>query len=1077
MINMFSTLNCSGLFDKLDRVSDIIDRFNIRWLFATETWWDTSRRIRHPVIASSARARYDGQTGRCSYGCALLVNSQLQETWPSDIVIVATDPGGQFLIFNDCDIQIIGLYLRPVSGADHDALEEVTNTIDRAMAAAEKKPKTMRLICGDLNLRLPEITGDGRFTPPAHREILARLRGHGFDIVRQDTWRPTYRYRTGKSIVDYWMANEAARDFLSPTCVSRTGPNWYCRSDHVVLTLSTNRPSLRIQADDIPEPIEYKRWRIGKLQEKAVRDAYYMGFTAADMRELRALTGQGLTRQEYIEVLYGMVMAPIIRNAETVIGWDHRRKSKIQRISLSQESRQLLQEQREYLDLREREDDLSEEDLEHIQRRLNYINDVINEDVASKRKAGFQKFCSRADRMPARVLSKVLCSLKGSRAASRNRLGSESEDMEGYAQHFYNQYNAFGEEVEVPEAVGIESRWGEANWIRSHHVVSAISRMPNGKAPGRSKFVAELLKPIKRQVAPSLAHLFSECLRLAVVPEEWHRALLVPIPKTSEPSGISEHRPISLLEHVRKLFELCIGKDIYYKIDSKISISQGGFREERGTLDQVCALQEVMLQHRKSKKRLPIVAFLDIKAAYDSVDRKFLYQALERMGIPERMIRTIRVLSEGNHSRVVVNGRESSEFPHRAGVMQGSVLSPTLYSAFINGLAVELKNAGELALGNSRLSTFLYADDMAIVADKPEEMQSLLDICERYSIEHRIRFNPRKCEVFGCDTLRLYGEILPVATNFKYLGVWFKPEGIHWVTHVAKMIEKAENTSQFFGHLGYNGTGFKERTKLTIFKTFLRPIMEYAIPIMPVEGNKGLLKKLDSAQHRMLCRMFGVHWTTSKANIRALTAILPFANRHEELRAKWGVEMIKKDATFAIQRAHEAHTQRPLPKSCFRDLQESPLFQVLAPLREHSYRQNKLEVRNPFWQAKHEYRVEQITIQMHESNRPEAFLVDTENNRPTQLLELSQQTDAVRRLSVLWMLNRLMGEPPYCARCNRRATLDHLERSCLGRTHIDRDMRAMEFTNGAAKIQRQLRRLVIDERFLHWMAVSVVGYT
>jgi Reverse transcriptase (RNA-dependent DNA polymerase) len=1061
---IFSTLNCNGLFDKLDRVTEVIDRHNIRWLFATETWWDTSRRLRFPIVASAARARIDGQLGHCPYGCALIMNSRLRDTWSDDIVVVATDPGGQFIVFNDGDAQIIGLYLPPPYGGVDEASENAINIIERAMAAAEKKPKPMRLICGDLNIRLPHITGDGVYTASS-REVLTKLTSYGFNIVAQNTWRPTFRRGNGSSIVDYWLANDSAMQFLRPTCVSQTDSNWFCRSDHVVLTLRTPTDSLRLNPDDAPPPIDYMRWRIGKLDNPVIYYAYERAFQPIKEDVMRSLVMAD--PQQYIDQLYDLVMTPIMSNADTIIGWDHRRKGVIQRIALSQEARQLLREQRSLLEARE-EEGLSSDEMWAIQERLDDINSKVNAEIATKRKKGYQKFSGRADNLEARVLSKVLCSLKASRSSSRNGLASEAADMEGYARHFYDQYNAFGDEIDVPYAVGSDERWG---YITAYDVRRAIGWMPNGKGPGRSKFVVELLKPIAWKVAPSLAHFFSECCRLGVIPNEWHKALLVPIPKVKDPSSIKEHRPISLLEHMRKLFELCIGKAVYERVDQSMSLSQGGFREKRGTLDQACALHELIIQHKHRKKRLPIVAFLDIKAAYDSVDRRFLYQALERMGLPNDMIRVIRALSEGNHSRVVVNGRESSEFPHRAGVMQGSVLSPTLYSAFINGLAVELAAAGELSLGSTRLSTFLYADDMAIVADNQEEMQRLLDICERYSMEHRFRFNPRKCEVFGCNTLRLYGENLPTAESFKYLGVWFRPTGIDWKMHVDRMIEKAGKTAQFYGHLGYNGTGFHERTKLTIYKTFLRPVMEYALAIMPAKSNKQLIGKLDRAQHQMLCRMFGVCGKTGKTNVRALSGILPYEKRHEELRAKWGAIMLDKGPRFTVYHAHEAYRMRPIGKSCFKDLADSSLFQRLAPLRQYSTRQHYQAPRNPFWQARMEYRIEQAARQVAESSRPEAFAIDSVNNRPQQLYSLSRQPDHVRRLCVLWMLGRLMGKPPRCFRCGQAVTLDHMERSCLGRTFIDRLMQEKKFKDAAARIQRMLVNLVIDDRFLHWMAI------
>jgi Reverse transcriptase (RNA-dependent DNA polymerase) len=485
----------------------------------------------------------------------------------------------------------------------------------------------------------------------------------------------------------------------------------------------------------------------------------------------------------------------------------------------------------------------------------------------------------------------------------------------------------------------------------------------------------------------------------------------------------------------------------------------------------VCALQELITQYRKKKKHTPIVAFLDIKAAYDSVDRRYLYQALERMELPKSMIQIVRALSENNMSRVVINGRESKEFVHRAGVMQGSVLSPCLYSAFVNGLAEELVGAGELPIENTTLSTFLYADDMAIVADNDRQMQKLLDICEKYSIGHRFRFNPRKCEVFGSEKLRLYGEPLPKTDLFKYLGVWFRPWGIDWKTHVGKMIEKARNSAQFFGHVGYNGTGFRERTKLTIYKTFIRPMMEYGLAIMPEQGNKHLIKKLDQEQHRMICRMFGVHWNTSMANVRAHTGVLPFYNRHEELRGKWGVDMVKKSSRFAVYHAYAAHIAKPLPKSCFAGLAENRLFMALG---HDSHGQHADEARKPsLWQTRLNYRIEVMKQQVQESSRPEAFLTDMDNNRPLQLRELSRQPDSIRRLCNLWMLGKLMGKPPYCFVCNRRVTIDHMEKSCVGRAFIDQQLKRLNFEVAAKRIQHMMKALIIDGRFLHWMTIRI----
>ena len=59
------------------------------------------------------------------------------------------------------------------------------------------------------------------------------------------------------------------------------------------------------------------------------------------------------------------------------------------------------------------------------------------------------------------------------------------------------------------------------------------------------------------------------------------------------------------------------------------------------------------------------------------------------------------------------------------GVKQDRVLSPLLYSLYVNDLLVELESLGLGArLGNVYTGAPMYADDLALIATYPEELQS-----------------------------------------------------------------------------------------------------------------------------------------------------------------------------------------------------------------------------------------------------------------------------------------------------------------------------------------------------------------
>jgi len=63
--------------------------------------------------------------------------------------------------------------------------------------------------------------------------------------------------------------------------------------------------------------------------------------------------------------------------------------------------------------------------------------------------------------------------------------------------------------------------------------------------------------------------------------------------------------------------------------------------------------------------------------------------------------------------------------PYRllAGIRQEGVLSPTLFSVYINDMLVKLYHFG-MSVG-----AIFFADDIALVAASITEMQTMLDIC------------------------------------------------------------------------------------------------------------------------------------------------------------------------------------------------------------------------------------------------------------------------------------------------------------------------------------------------------------
>jgi hypothetical protein len=197
--------------------------------------------------------------------------------------------------------------------------------------------------------------------------------------------------------------------------------------------------------------------------------------------------------------------------------------------------------------------------------------------------------------------------------------------MAANGDHFAQQFRNVLPEVPLPEDPQVNDAVPfnfEAIFL-PESFDKAIKELAKGKACGGSGIAAEAFQALHEWVWEPLRLLFLFCSANGVVPKSWTRARIHPVPKKGDLTKISNYRPISLTEVGRKLFEAMLLPYLTSLVEP-LSVEQGGFRAKRGTMDQVAALQEWISQSI-SLKRDRFMAFLDIKAAYDQVDRRILW--------------------------------------------------------------------------------------------------------------------------------------------------------------------------------------------------------------------------------------------------------------------------------------------------------------------------------------------------------------------------------------------------------------------------------------------------------------------
>ena len=148
------------------------------------------------------------------------------------------------------------------------------------------------------------------------------------------------------------------------------------------------------------------------------------------------------------------------------------------------------------------------------------------------------------------------------------------------------------------------------------------------------------------------------------------------------------------------------------------------------------------------------------------------------MGLGGRVSAFLKAVYTGTSSEVKVGEERSKPFRVVCGLRQGCILSPLLFSLYINSLVNKLKEEDVRVMCRGQLiSALLYADDEVIFAEDEELMRRGLDIlaewCEEWSV------NVEKCGVLHLrrkgvkrsgERLHVGGEEIKVIEEYKYLG-------------------------------------------------------------------------------------------------------------------------------------------------------------------------------------------------------------------------------------------------------------------------------------------------------------------
>ena len=382
----------------------------------------------------------------------------------------------------------------------------------------------------------------------------------------------------------------------------------------------------------------------------------------------------------------------------------------------------------------------------------------------------------------------------------------------------------------------------------------------NDSAPGKDEICFEMIKNLAPLAKSYLLQFYNHLWIRNLFPKEWHKAIIIPIPKPGkDPSNKNNYRPISLTSCVCKLLEKMVNARLTWHIRKEqiLSPTQFGSQMNRSTIDSLSHLEDY-IRRGFERKQITVALFFDIQKAYDTTWRYLILRTMKDNNIKGHLPIFIRNFMMERTFQVRIDNIYSRNFQLVNGVPQGSVLSGTLFTLAINNIVKQLPTG---------VQNNLYMDDftMYYAASNIRHAERILNLAitkiDYWATSVGFQFSIEKTQamLFYRDsrwkkgegiTLKMRDHIIPINQTVKFLGLIFDTH-LNWKNHIAYVKAKCKSALNLLKKLSHTNWGADRHTLMMLYKTTVLSILDYGSQIYG-SASEAVLKSLDAVHNEGL---------------------------------------------------------------------------------------------------------------------------------------------------------------------------------------------------------------------------------
>lgn len=283
--------------------------------------------------------------------------------------------------------------------------------------------------------------------------------------------------------------------------------------------------------------------------------------------------------------------------------------------------------------------------------------------------------------------------------------------------------------------------------ITVEHVQFAINKLKSGKSDSIDELLSDNLKNGTHLLSMYISHLLNCMLVHGVAPDDFSLSTIVPIPKNKRINKCdsNNYRAIAISSLLGKILDIIIFEEQYKHLAT--DVLQFGYKRNSSTILCTTLMLDTIKYYRENNSDCYLL-LLDASKAFDRVEYVKLFNLLRDRSVCPVILRLIMNMYINQKIQIKWNNLLSNKDCITNGVKQGGVLSPMLYSVYVDNLTKLLRKSNiGCRYGNEYVGMLSYADDISLLCPTLSGIQRMLEICEEYARLFKITFNAKKSQL------------------------------------------------------------------------------------------------------------------------------------------------------------------------------------------------------------------------------------------------------------------------------------------------------------------------------------------